>query len=87
MYWPEIILQSSGQDSIEVLSRQIVYGGLHWPNVSFVSENTTDDFIFKVNVSVAIVLWGLKKQVGSLASCDLSEKVVAVYNRLLKQYS
>lgn len=62
-----------------------MYCGLHWSNVSFVSENTTDDFIFKVNVSVAIIPWGTKKQVGSLASCDLFEKVVAVYNRLLRQ--
>lgn len=52
----------------------------------FVSENTADDLIFKVNVSVAIILWGLKSQVGSLASYDLFEKVVALHDRLLTQY-
>lgn len=49
------------------------------------SENTADDLIFKINVSVAVILWGLKKQVGSRASYDLFEKIVAVHDRLLMQ--
>lgn len=80
MYWPGIMLQSSGQDSIEVLSRQI---GVLWAALAQVSENT--DLIFEVNVIVAVILWGLKKQVGSLASYDIFEKVVAVHDRLLMQ--